>query len=273
MQIILQTEECGGFVRFLPIQHLDPEIRRNAKDRFYDYRRQGIILNGSFESDRWQLTNQLHVFTLDFRIDTDRYRANAESWSGCTAECYLECMKAYIAFQFGRYTLVYLQQIANGLSALSGMTTEEAKTLSWDTRPQIIGFLSLLPESNDLRDQVVEALESQKWSVQSKRPRQLSEFSSYLRFNKALNDFWALASELEKKEFFPVYLWWKLTAILPLRCTEFLLTPRDCIRLDKGRYLLSIRRTQLPEGFLPWSHLLDIDPELFKTDEGADHEK
>ena len=259
MQIILQTEECGGFVRFLPIQHLDPEIRRNAKDRFYDYRRQGVILNGSFESDRWQLTNQLHVFTLDFRIDTDRYRANAESWSGCTAECYLECMKAYIAFQFGRYTLVYLQQIANGISALSGMTTEEAKTLSWDTRPQIIGFLSLLPESNDLRDQVVEALESQKWSVQSKRPRQLSEFSSYLRFNKALNDFWALASELEKKEFFPVYFWWKLTAILPLRCTEFLLTPRDCIRLDKGRYLLSIRRTKLKKGKRQLSYSVEQD--------------
>jgi hypothetical protein len=41
--------------------------------------------------------------------------------------------------------------------------------------------------------------------------------------------------------YFPVYFWWNLTSILPLRPTEFLLTPRDC--LDGN--ILTVRRTRL----------------------------
>lgn len=248
MQVVLQTEECDEFVRFRVVRQLDPQTRMEAQSRFCDYRFQGVIQNERFEDDRWQLTNQLHTFHFEFSIDASLYRQNAEPWVGCTAECYRECMKAYIALQLGKFTLTYLQQVVNALSLLAGKTAEEAKTLASDERSQIIGFLSLIPESNDWRDQVVEALEEQKWNTRTQRPRQLSEFICYLRFNKALDDYWTSASEDEKSAFFPVYFWWKLTSILPLRCTEFLLTPRNCIRRHDGKYLLSIRRTKLKKG-------------------------
>lgn len=248
MQIILQTEEYGGFVRFRSVQRLDPETRMEAQSSFYDYQRRGVILNDSFEDTRWRLTNQLHSFTLDFSMDAALYHKNAEPWVGCTAECYQECMKAFIALQLGKYTLTYLQQIVNALSLLAGKTAEDAKSFASVECPQIIGFLTLIPESNDWRDQVIEALEERKWGCRNQHPRQLSEFIYYLRFNKALDDFWVLAAQDEKRMFFPVYFWWKLTAILPLRCTEFLLTPRSCIRRDNGKYLLSIRRTKLKKG-------------------------
>ena len=125
---ILQTEEYGGFVRFRSVQRLDPETRMEAQSCFYDYQRRGVILNGSFEDTHWRLTNQLHTFTLDFSMDTNLYQKNAEPWVGCTAECYLECMKAFIALQLGKYTLTYLQQVLYVLSLLAGKTAEDAKS-------------------------------------------------------------------------------------------------------------------------------------------------
>ena len=60
--------------------------------------------------------------------------------------------------------------------------------------------------------------------------------------------YWDKAGTEEKRFFFPVYFWWNLTAILPLRPTEFLLTPLDCIMEHEGKYLLTIRRTRMKKG-------------------------
>ena len=259
MQIVLRTEECGGFVRYLPVQHLNDAARLEAQNRFNEYRSRGIVLDGTFEDDLWRATNQLHWFSLDFRINEVLYRQKAELWIGCTAQCYQECMKAYIAFQLGKYSLVYLQQIINSLKSLAGMNEDEAMAFSPDERMQIIGFLSLIPESNDLRDQVIEALEDVKWIARSGKSRQLADFSCYLRFNRELDSYWSMASKAKKKFYFPIYFWWKLTAILPLRCTEFLLTPRSCIRQENGKYLLSIRRTRLKKGRRQLSYSVQDD--------------
>ena len=248
MQIVLRTEECGGFVRYLPVRHLDAATRWEAQKRFNEYRLNGTVIDGTFESDLWRVTNQLHWFSLDFRVNEVLFRQKAEFWTGCTVQCYQECMKAYIAFQLGKYSLVYLQQIINSLKSLSEMNADEAMTFSADERMQVIGFLSLLPEGNDLRDQVIETLEELKWTEKSRKSRQLADFPCYLRFNRELDSYWSIASEEQKKFYFPVYFWWKLTAILPLRCTEFLLTPRDCIRQESGKLILSIRRTRLKKG-------------------------
>ena len=156
MQIVLQTEECGGFVRCLPVRQLDARTRLRALTRFDDYREKGVVLNGVFEENHWQLTNQLHTFALDFTIDASLYQRKAEQWIGCTAECYQECMKAFTVFQLGSYTLAYLQLIASRLRALAGLDIDEARDYpTEEVSAQIVGFLSLIPDSNDLRDLVI----------------------------------------------------------------------------------------------------------------------
>ena len=259
MQIVLRTEECGCFVRHLPVQSLDITTRQKALSRFQDFYLKGTVLDGTFEDDTWHLTDQLHWFSLDFHVNEVLYRQKAELWTGCTSQCYKECMKAYIAFQLGRYSLVYLQQTANALRSLAGKNADEAKILPPDERVQTLCFLQLLPANNDLCDQVIEALEESNWTKPSKKPRQLADFSFYLRFNRELDSYWNVASENEKKYYFPVYFWWKLTAILPLRCTEFLLTPRNCIRQKNGKHFLSIRRTKLKKGRRQLSYSVQDD--------------
>ena len=220
-----------------------------------------VMMSGGFNhrDDEWGGTQEKHWFSLDFHVNEVLYRQKAELWTGCTAQCYKECMKAYIAFQLGRYSLVYLQQTANSLRSLAGKNADEAKILPPDERVQTLRFLQLLPANNDLCDQVIEALEDSNWTKPSRKPRQLADFSCYLRFNRELDSYWNVASEEEKKFYFPVYFWWKLTAILPLRCTEFLLTPRNCIRQESGKDFLLIRRTRLKKGRRQLSYSVQDD--------------
>ena len=58
-----------------------------------------------------------------------------------------------------------------------------------------------------------------------------------------LNDYWS--QTLSKKErlfYYPLYLWWQITAILPLRPREFLLIQRNCLTEKDGKYFLTLRR-------------------------------
>ena len=259
MRTALQTEECGGFARCLPVRCLDGDTRLRARKCFTGYRIRGSILNETFEDDIWTLTDELHSYAIDFRFDAERFRLKAEMWIGCAEECYLECMKAYIAFQLGSCTLSYLKTIANGIKLLAGMTEEEAEMIDREERAHIVGFLFLIPGGNDLKDKVIEALEEQAWTVRSGTPRALADFPRYLYFNKSLDDFWTRATEKEKLFYFPVCFWWKLTAVLPLRVTEFLLTPRDCLSRRNGKFLLSIRRTKLKKGGRRLSYTVESD--------------
>ena len=111
--------------------------------------------------------------------------------------------------------------------------------------------MQIIPGCGEKRDYVVEALEDKLerivWSSQNQKQRRLADFKTYLKFNEILNDFWQTASERQKLFYFPLYFWWNLTAILPLRPTEFLLTPHGCLEADSN--ILTVRRTKLKGGF------------------------
>ena len=79
-----------------------------------------------------------------------------------------------------------------------------------------------------------------------KHPCVLNEFESYYLFDRLLREAWKKEmTPLQKKFYFPLFLYWVLTTILPLRVTEFCVTPYDCLAAYDGRYFIDIRRTRL----------------------------
>ena len=259
MRITLRTEECGGFVRYLPVRQLDSETRLRALRTFAAFQTSGVICQGNYPDNVWKLTNELQEYTLDFHIDAETFRQKAERWIGCTGECYQECMKAYAAFSMGAFSLSYLCSILRNMKALAGMTDAEAVAFSGGCQSQLVDFLSLIPESNDLRDAVIEAFEDRKWDARKSGPRKLADFPRYLKFNKDLDNYWATAPEKEKQFYFPVFFWWKLTAILPLRVTEFLVTPRNCVQRTGEKFTVLIRRTKLKKAGRKLSYKIESD--------------
>jgi len=116
----------------------------------------------------------------------------------------------------------------------------------------ILALLEVIPGYSEERDFVIseleEKLERKKHAKHETNARQLADFISYLRFHEVMDVFWRKANSMEKLFYFPLYFWWNLTAILPLRPMEFLLTPRECLRTQGGEHILKIRRTKLKGG-------------------------
>jgi hypothetical protein len=62
---------------------------------------------------------------------------------------------------------------------------------------------------------------------------------------------------------FPVYFWAKITFILPLRATEMLVTPCNCIEYRNGKIFLKVRRTMLKKGTRTVCYDVEKDYKIF----------
>jgi hypothetical protein len=230
----------------MPITQLDDVAVAHARKIFADYRGRGVILDGSFDDSVWKLSNEALNVTLpllSFESDDN----SDYDWLGIAADKYTECVKTYISLKLGDLALPTLRMLVKVLASLPNMTAGDAASLTKNAA-HIAEFLSLLPGGTIERDLVEEALEERvqayRHSSGADSRRVLAAFENYLRFNEAISEYWETACGDAKLFYFPIYLWWNLTSILPLRPTEFLLTPRDC--LDGN--VLTVRRTRLKGG-------------------------
>ncbi|OQB11620.1 MAG: hypothetical protein BWY15_02435 [Firmicutes bacterium ADurb.Bin193] len=267
--LTVMCEKMGGcYSRRLTVHEINSENLRRAQGIFDDYKSSGIILNNSFDDMAWRLSNQTQNVDLTLITFKGNYRKNAMEWIGCNCRCYLDCVKAYIAFNLGEISLPYLKSISETFISLAEKTGNEAISAGKHIK-HIVGLLQIIPGSNEKRDYVIEALEEkmerQKWNLQKGNKRCLADFRTYLRFSEILDKFWRTADRKQKLFYFPLYFWWNLTAILPLRPMEFLMTPRDCLETnDNGNNILTVRRTKLKGGMKKVTYRIDGDYERKK---------
>ena len=158
-----------------------------------------------------------------------------------------------------------LDRIRDGVRACLalGSTAYNDLSIPPDKASVIAELLSILPGASLDRDALLEQLDTPmhvRWSFHS---RDLAPFSNYVKFEENLHNAWNSADEKERIHLFPTYFWWTLTTILPLRPTEFLLTPRDCLQERSGVYHLTVRRTRLKKGLRRVWYQIDRDYERF----------
>lgn len=243
MRPISIVEEYDDYIRYLKVCTLDAEGVARAESIFLDYKNKGVITGESFQNEVWPLTDEVHNIRLNFHIAPEAYRSGAGQWTNCTRRDFILCMKAFVSFQLGTVVLNSLYNNLRQLKQLACMTFDAVQEIQ---NPRLaMDFLTLLPGGSEFLDLAIEGLEERSLTSMRKRrsPRKLGDFRDYLRFDKYLREYWTCSCEEKRHIYFPVYLWWNLTAILPLRPTEFLLTPADCLENVSGTYILSIRRT------------------------------
>ncbi len=264
MMTVKQAEnDAVNYERYYLLTELTEEMLRRAKTMFEEYRAQGVVFNCFFDDDAWDITNQFKKTTLRFSPDAFLFNRYAANWLGCSYRCFVDGIKTYTIFNMDSFTIRGIRE--NIVNQLVKSAEKPCEKLAADKH--LIEFLKLLP-GGETKDRIVEDLEEQ-YLFQSnkqthKNQRVLSDFTSYFAFNSALEDFWSNAGEDDKLFYFPLYFWWNLTAILPLRPTEFLLIPRQCLESKDGETILTIRRTLLKGRRMKVHHNIDSDYELVK---------
>jgi len=246
--VALREEFAGNYSRSIIVRGMNDDVIRHARRIFVEYKLRGVMVNDSFDDDVWKISDEKSMAKL---MNFSLRGHTIAPWLESNEEEFRLCVKTYIALCLGEFTPFTLQDVARHLFRLPYINADGV--IASDKYPnQTVAFLRLLPGGSIERDRVIEHLadrEPKAWQIGFKAAqRVLADFKSYLRFDDAIKGFWLSASADERLFYFPLYFWWNLTAILPLRVTEFLLTPRDCLAVDDGKWSLTIRRSKLKSG-------------------------
>lgn len=205
-------------------------------------------LEGEFSADKWMGYSGVKHFGIDFSMDEALYNAHIGKEFGISINKMKNMLRCYAIYCNGVY--IYqtiardkIQVIKDFLQCFKDKDFK-LNTTGITTVEDFLGFIGT-------PDTQIDTITSQIRLVKNnaKQQRQLSPIINYLVIENEINRIYREGCDDETfKKWFPIYFWVNITFILPLRATEMLLTPKDCIYRDNNKTILKIRRTRLKKG-------------------------
>ena len=232
-----------GYTYKEEVDKMDDEIIAKSEAVFSDKVVRGVIKAQSYNSHQWQMSDEVQQkVTLNFRLDEVHFVRKASKQLNCTLAQYQQAMRI-VATSYLGFSLNYIQ---SAVTAMRNYANHLEFPTTYEAGQVIADLLYILPGDSTFRIQTIDKIHDiDNPKNEANQQRQLAHYQSYMEFDRYLEKFWAEATTLERIIFFPVYFWYKVTSIIPLRPTECVLTPRNCIRRDEAGAHLSLRRTKL----------------------------
>lgn len=205
------------------------------KELFNELKGEYIIQKGEqFDSNSWKLWgNGLGVVTLFFRLPL-----HLKKWE--------IILKAYMVIQLkNKFVPAYLQNklimINNAIIQSWGLDDFNGLVSYFDSVPNsrkkvlnavlkdIINFVEI---DKDVRLNIESLINK---NYKSKK-RKLPPFHEITLFHTAIVRLYEEWSEEEKRKYYPLFLWWVITTVIPLRPREFCLIPLACLSNEGTNY-------------------------------------
>lgn len=253
--MITNTAEKLMFRTILSVQSLDKTSLVKAKVIFNSYVKENVFIGCSFEDNVWHTTDEYSNIGIHYNFNEVAYKRFYQPILNLTFNEFVDYVKIFISFTMGKNVLHTLQTVTNDLKRIIRTNPAniygEAIDLKISVPNLCTNFFSMLPNCGDEEqiDQILNALDlfsAVIYSNNTKKKRSLAQFDSYFLFNDIMNDYWL--SDIQREErlfFYPLYLWWQITSVIPLRPREFILTKRNCLEKREDGNYLSLRRDNL----------------------------
>ena len=280
--LISNTLKKGGLIESVPVDKFTDEIRKKALEKIQYFRVRRLI-SSEFSDAKWYLTDQQRNYTVDFSWQEQKIR-EACNQTGRDYDSLISDLKVFFLYLYGSCNIELLQEIVGySLTELS-----RSRAFTQNISPSMTGaavslryyiefahishapacYLSVCRKTLSEINAKIALTSGKKYGDHQ---ASLNEFQSYFKFDDVIRTFWSENKDKEEKMFyFPLYLFWTVTTILPQRVTEFCLTPYDCIRkdLESGQYYLTIRRSILKGSNMnmPKIHNYEIDKDYQKSE-------
>lgn len=267
MNLNFQSDQL--FDAFLTVQELSQNNVDEAKKIFLLFYEKGVFKDCSFDDDKWNGTDEYSNVGINYDVDRVSYEKNYKNIFDLTYRDFVRYLKVFVAFTLGKNVLKTLQTVVNDVKRI--VKTERKEFYGTTTNLKItlpslcIDFFSILPINGNSKnvENLIDVLElyiSKELNRGVKKQRGLAQFDSYFLFNDILNDFWEKDISKERRLFYyPIYLWWRITAVIPLRPKEFILTSRNCLKKEADGYYLTLKRNKLKGSNKEVSYKISTD--------------
>lgn len=83
----------------------------------------------------------------------------------------------------------------------------------------------------------------------NRKAREIPDYASILKFDYIINKYVNNSSEVVFFKYYPVFLWWKITSVIPMRPCEFLILKKKSFFELNGKYYIVVERVK-PHGFV-----------------------
>lgn len=250
------------------IQSMDNSCIEKGKEIFEEYKAKNIIIGSSFNDKRWQFSDEYSNVGMQFNFNEVSYNKHYKQLFHLSFADFTDYAKTYVMFTMGKIILNTLRDTLNDIKRMVGTAPEELDSDSlFITNPnRVVEFLSMLPVADTENENMesfmdkIDLLAEIQYSDHSKKQRPLASFDSYFLFNDIINDYWSSDLDRDTRLFYyPLFLWWQITAVIPLRPREFILTPRNCLEEKKDGTYITLRRNKLKGGNGTVSYQIDED--------------
>lgn len=241
------------YTAIVALLEIDLESISEARRKFFAYKEKGIVEKGLFDDESWILSDEKNRFGFDFSVQADAFR----TFSGImniSPKKFEEYLKVFIVNNMGMLSLGTLQHIILSIKRTAYTIDNElmVNLVQADTvwASYVEDFFSIIPRAGR-EDAIEELLEQCEKAIDRTcftgdgAQRSLATFESYFRFHDILKRFWTECNDVDEKLFyFPVWLWWNITGILPTRPHEFALIPRNCLEESNGKHFIALRKNR-----------------------------
>lgn len=230
-----------------------------ARTQFEEYQAQKVIkADCNFEDNIWYTTDEYSNVGLHFKISVGTYDKHYKKVFGCSHEVFVLKTKIFVTSLFGKIVLESIQAFVQDIVKLTQTPIDsvlgDSVNFTLYRSNLCTEFFSMfskeLGEDNELLNELIEGCEhtlDYLYDGERDKQRTLADMKSYFLFGHIIEDYWNSALKDEDRLFyFPLYLWWKLTGVIPQRPREFLLLSRDCLIVDaNGNYKIKLMRNRL----------------------------
>lgn len=233
-----------------------------------------------FEDDEWHLENLLYSkrYKIDFKPIREISRFNKE-----LPDYFVDIVKCWTTSLIERYVvdtivsmvkhgLIVFLNISKGLSACNEEEFSESfGELSVNTKRIIcsasLNFFDYIQDPN-YDDYITLLYELRKTYKVEENARLLPPTKDILVFSNIVKDFFSKKmTEQEYLKWFPVWLWWNLTTLIPLRPSEFCLIERNCLLEGNRAFYIKLPRKKQRKVGGKYIQILDkvyIPEQLFQ---------
>lgn len=249
LSVIKRASE--NVVQHIPLNRITKKIREEAEAKFEAYRREEIILSG-WNDKKWIISNEKQQYKICFNRKEFQVRKVCKDYTDFTNN-----LKIFVMLRIGtcamehiRTMVTYIVDETINSQFYQAVICPSDKNHGFPLM-YYVEWLELLPVVDpdylQLCKQELTAVRNRNAELKTqKQPTTLCEFQSYFKFDWMIREYWEhSASKEERALYWPLYLFWIITTIIPMRVSEFCVMDRNCIKEENGKFYLTIRRSRM----------------------------